>query len=97
MIASLVLRGARLDPSQEAEIVVMLHLPDEARNGLDSTRDVVEIDDLVGRVGVPPRHPDADGRDASRLKWIVAASVDPLVRCVASCSGTPSPSAAWRR
>src|SRR5262249_24167568 len=63
MIASLVLRGARLDPSQEAEIVVMLHLPDEARNGLDGARYVVEIDDLVGRVGVPSRHPDADGRN----------------------------------
>src|SRR5262249_55260692 len=64
MIVSLVLRGALLDPSQEAEIVVMLHFPDKARNGLDGARDVVEIDDLVGRVGVPPRHPDADGRDA---------------------------------
>src|SRR5262249_60287996 len=64
MMSSLVRRGARLDPSQEAEIVVMLHLPDEARDGLDGARHVVEIDHFVGRVGVPSLHPDAYGRDA---------------------------------
>src|SRR5437773_1650615 len=64
MIPSLVPRGTLLDPSQEAEIIVMLHLPHESCDDLDGAREIVEVDYLVGRVGVPSRHPDTDGRDA---------------------------------
>src|SRR5437867_2790408 len=56
--------------SQEAEIVVVLHLADEAREHPDRARGVVEIDRLVRRVRVASRHPDADRGDA------VATQVD---------------------
>ena len=54
-------RGGVGPPLQEAEILVVLHLPHE----LDRAREIVEIDHLVGRVGVPSRHPDAYGEVAT--------------------------------
>jgi hypothetical protein len=48
MIPSLVRRGTLFDPSQETEIIVMLHLPHESCDDLDGAREIVEVYDLVG-------------------------------------------------
>src|SRR6266478_5779194 len=64
MRPSLLVRCGRPAPSQEAEVTVVLHLLHEPRERLDGARQIVEVDHLIGRIGVPSRYPDADGGDA---------------------------------